>query len=431
MCRLIKSYFKILCLIYYSLHSISAFSQISNSSKNKIEPFRAYYSKHTIPGSLNNQEQDVNEPVWMSVNSWYLKDSLVTEILQYDSYHKLIETRRLYSDGSYTTWTGDNVSPLIMAEDRKGKLIGILIIKGKLISLMEGQYSGGNFTMKLDEVSVSDINNTFYEVELSFNQRDYFSLDQLLAISGFINKEFSYPITETESKKFTEQYKYQLGNAPMSDTTVFYRFVLIDENQNKIRTKVKSTQFKLNLKTSFHIYHEGDWLKNNISANLEPSKQISSVGGVPNNKLNVPSINTTTKSKDVDDLIKEQMLNRNNKYMGIVETSLPHVEIKLYDNQMVDRDTVSLFHNDNLVLPRKMISKKPLTYKVLLDTKNSEHRIVLFANNLGDIPPNSSMMIIDAGPKRFRLYPSTDFGNNIYLLIRYNPNLGSEAIFKE
>lgn len=431
MCRFIKPCLNIFFILFFPFHFTTAFSQVSNSSQNRIEPFKAYYSKHNIPGSFDDPEDDVSETVWMLINSRYEKDSLVIEILQYDSYHKLIDTRRLYSDGSYTIWAGDNVSPLITAEDRKGKLFGILILKGNLIALMEGQYSSASFSLKLGTVSVSDINNTFCEVELSFNQRDYFSLDQMIPISDFMGKEIPYPITDKESKRFTEQYQYQLGNAPMADAPVFYRFVLIDENQNKIRTEVNSTPLKLNLTTSTHVYIEGDWSKNNISANPQPSKQISSGNGVPNNKSTVPSVGATAKSKDVDVLIKEQMLTRKNKYMGVVETSLPYVDIKLYDNLIVDHDTVSLFHNTNLVLPRKMISNEPLTYRVVLETKNPEHRIVLFANNLGDKAPNTSMMIIDAGSKRFRLDPSADLDNNIYLLIRYNPNLGAEAIFKK
>ena len=413
MCRVFKPCFTIFLLLVFSFHFTTAFSQVSTSSKNRIEPFKAYYSKHNIPGSFDDQEDDVTETVWMIVNSRYDKDSLVIDILQHDSYHKLIDTRSLYSDGSYTIWAGDNVSPLIMAEDRMGKLFGILILKGNLIALMEGQVTGASFSLKLGTVSVSNIDNTFGEVELSFNQRDFFSMDQMLPISEFMGREIPYPITDKESKRFTEQFQDQLGNVPMSDTPVFYRFVLTDENQNKIRTELNSTPLKLNVTTSTHVYIEGDWSKNNVSVNTQPSKQVSSGNGAPNNKSTGASINTTTKPKDVDVVIKEQMSSRKNEYMGLVETSSPYV------------------HNNNLVLPRKMISKEPLMYKVVLDTNNPEHRIVLFANNLGDKAPNTSEMRIDAGSKRFWLYPSTDFGTNIYLLIRYNPNLGAEAIFKK
>ena len=144
---------------------------------------------------------------------------------------------------------------------------------------------------------------------------------------------------------------------------------------------------------------------------------------------NVPTF--AASKTDVDSLIKVSMMERETTSIGIVEVSEPIVELKIYDNGVVDGDTISLFVNNKLVLPRRVVSQEPIVYKLSLNENSPEQQLVLFANNLGSIPPNTALMIINSGSKRFVLNPSTDLGKNAKLIFRYNPRLKEGAVMRK
>jgi hypothetical protein len=70
-----------------------------------------------------------------------------------------------------------------------------------------------------------------------------------------------------------------------------------------------------------------------------------------------------------------------------------NVSIELYDNAETDGDSVSIYADDKPVLLQQLLSAKPIITNVAL-TKGKQHKISLFADNMGKIPPNTALMII-------------------------------------
>jgi hypothetical protein len=62
----------------------------------------------------------------------------------------------------------------------------------------------------------------------------------------------------------------------------------------------------------------------------------------------------------------------------------------------IDGDTVSIYHNNVLLKSKARLSQKPLSFNIALDDTHPHHELVMVAENLGSIPPNTSMMIITA-----------------------------------
>ena len=79
------------------------------------------------------------------------------------------------------------------------------------------------------------------------------------------------------------------------------------------------------------------------------------------------------------------------------------ITVKLYDNGEVDDDTISVYLNNRPVLSGKRLSPAPLTFKVQLNEEEPEHVLVMVAENLGRIPPNTSLMIVNDGDKRYEV----------------------------
>lgn len=79
-------------------------------------------------------------------------------------------------------------------------------------------------------------------------------------------------------------------------------------------------------------------------------------------------------------------------------------QLDFYDNGEIDGDTVSVFYNNKLLLSRQRLTDKPLTLKVQLDTTREENELVMYADNLGSIPPNTALMIATVNGKRYEVY---------------------------
>jgi Concanavalin A-like lectin/glucanases superfamily/HYR domain len=98
-----------------------------------------------------------------------------------------------------------------------------------------------------------------------------------------------------------------------------------------------------------------------------------------------------------------------------VESALLRVE--LYDNAEIDNDTVSLFLNKQPVVLDQRISDKPISFSISIDTL-SDNELSLFAENLGSIPPNTALMILYDGQKRYEIRLASTFSSNGTVIIR-------------
>ena len=97
----------------------------------------------------------------------------------------------------------------------------------------------------------------------------------------------------------------------------------------------------------------------------------------------------------------------------------PQIKIELYDNAEIDDDTVSVFLNNTLLLHKKRLTAKALELNFTA-FPNTDYELMMYAENLGRIPPNTSLMIITAGKQRFELRISSSEQKNAVVRFRYN-----------
>ena len=83
----------------------------------------------------------------------------------------------------------------------------------------------------------------------------------------------------------------------------------------------------------------------------------------------------------------------------------------MYDDGDVDNDIVSVYYNGVQVITKKSLSTNPLSLTLTVEPGKS-NELVLFAENLGNIPPNTALMIINDGPNRHEVRLSSDMKNN-------------------
>jgi hypothetical protein len=94
-------------------------------------------------------------------------------------------------------------------------------------------------------------------------------------------------------------------------------------------------------------------------------------------------------------------------------------KIELYDNAEIDGDTVTILLNDRLLLYKRQLTDKPLVIPVTL-MPNTDYEFVMYADNLGSIPPNTSLMIITAGSQRYEVRISSSQEKSAMVRLRYD-----------
>ncbi|HXD76976.1 MAG TPA: hypothetical protein VN616_04165 [Puia sp.] len=88
------------------------------------------------------------------------------------------------------------------------------------------------------------------------------------------------------------------------------------------------------------------------------------------------------------------------------------VRVQLYDNGEIDGDSVSLFLNNDLVLQHYRLTAQPKILLLPIDKSLPVNRLLLFAENLGRLPPNTALMEVIVHGKTYELFLSTDYKRN-------------------
>lgn len=164
----------------------------------------------------------------------------------------------------------------------------------------------------------------------------------------------------------------------------------------------------------------------------------------PVSKPPVTKNSTTTKTPAVDVPKKEDTIKRNttpvvidkpkqiptitiptttrsreNHLVKTVTVENPDISVRLYDNGEIDGDTISVYLDGRAIVSNKGLSTQPITVRLQMDEDNPEHVLVMVAENLGRIPPNTSLMIVQDGDKRYSVSITSTEQKNAMVRFRY------------
>lgn len=113
-----------------------------------------------------------------------------------------------------------------------------------------------------------------------------------------------------------------------------------------------------------------------------------------------------------------KLQDRQKEIVKSVTVDTSQIKIELYDNAEIDDDTVSVFLNNTLLLHRKRLTDKALVLNIQA-FPNTDYELMMYAENLGRIPPNTSLMVITAGKKRYEMRISSNEQKNAVVRFRY------------
>jgi hypothetical protein len=120
--------------------------------------------------------------------------------------------------------------------------------------------------------------------------------------------------------------------------------------------------------------------------------------------------------------IKEDFKKRKQIVSKQIEVSSDSVRLSFYDNAEVDGDSISVFLNGKLVVAHQGLTERAFNVYVLLDSSLTINEVSMFAENLGKYPPNTALMVISDGDKRYETFLSSDFQGNATIRLKLRRN---------
>ena len=117
--------------------------------------------------------------------------------------------------------------------------------------------------------------------------------------------------------------------------------------------------------------------------------------------------------------IEEKFITRKKVFNTEIPVSGDSIELRFYDNAQIDGDSISLFLNEKLIFEHIRLTEKAYTVKLPVSALNSSNELIMVAENLGSIPPNTSYMVALVEEKRYEArLESTEGSSAMIRLIR-------------
>jgi hypothetical protein len=93
--------------------------------------------------------------------------------------------------------------------------------------------------------------------------------------------------------------------------------------------------------------------------------------------------------------------------------------ISLYDNGEIDGDTVSVVLNGNIIIARQGLSTNAITKTIYPSQGYGDSlQLIMYAENLGSIPPNTGILILQDGDDRYEIRFAGDLQKNSSIILK-------------
>lgn len=103
---------------------------------------------------------------------------------------------------------------------------------------------------------------------------------------------------------------------------------------------------------------------------------------------------------------------RQNTLIKTIEVTSDSLTVSFYDNAEVDGDSVTIVYNNEIIIQHLFLTSQPKTFKLAVSKTALSNELVMYAENLGSIPPNTALMIIYDGNTRHELNISSTKNSN-------------------
>jgi hypothetical protein len=218
---------------------------------------------------------------------------------------------------------------------------------------------------------------------------------------GLMPNESNYVATATDEKEDKTKEKAEEKNSVA---------------ETKLKTKEENKKTKTKEKPDLVKAKENKTeVKNEDQSNVVETKtKIKNEEG----KTETESKPVTKKPEVPTTLPYTQRKEHTQKSVDITSDSLI---LSFYDNGVVDGDSISVYLNDQPVITNALL-KSVATKKTIYVGGMDEVKLLLVADNLGTIPPNTGLLIIRDGDKIYQVNFTADMQTNASIVLKRKKN---------
>jgi len=171
-------------------------------------------------------------------------------------------------------------------------------------------------------------------------------------------------------------------------------------------------------------------------SNSTPSNAVSSPQIIENNKpqnnniINSPTNNQAPAKPIIAKqvslnhehiLIPWVLMSRENYLVKKIITNSKTISFDVFDNGTIDNDTITIYNNKKLMIDMNRLSYKAVHFDLTFSENIKSHEIIVVANNLGTVPPNTALIKYKDSKLNEELFINTDFTRNAKIIIEYRP----------
>jgi hypothetical protein len=97
----------------------------------------------------------------------------------------------------------------------------------------------------------------------------------------------------------------------------------------------------------------------------------------------------------------QKFAERSKTLQTVIPIAGDSVELRFYDDAEIDGDSIAVFLNGNLLKQDIGLTDQPYKIMIPVSRLDNDNELVMVAENLGSIPPNTSLMVVLMGDKRY------------------------------
>lgn len=179
------------------------------------------------------------------------------------------------------------------------------------------------------------------------------------------------------------------------------------QSDNKIKTEVTGLKKKIDTTTSAIDPEVEDLTMKEKKKKINPIKTLDK---------NYEAINSNVNpfSKAAADISSRKI-----ETVQSVEIKNDSLSLTLYDNGEIDGDTVSILLNGKVIMPMQGLTAKGISKTIYLTPEMGDSiSLIMYAENLGSIPPNTGLLIVYDGNVRHEIRFSGDLQKNSAIILK-------------
>jgi hypothetical protein len=151
----------------------------------------------------------------------------------------------------------------------------------------------------------------------------------------------------------------------------------------------------------------------------KPKKQKDIVKKEDKKEIKVPEKKVIASIEKPVKAAAAEIVNRKTEIIRNVSFSSDSLVLSLYDNGTVDGDTVSVVLNGVVIIAKKGLSENAIKTTIHITPELGDSlQLVMYAENLGSIPPNTGVLIVQDGRTRNEIRFAGDMQKSSAIILK-------------